>query len=112
MIICWRSGSSETISRIRASSKLAGDLTPRVGRIEPHVFVVEGHRAAAPGTLALIHRLVERSLRQVCAKLRRAHYRGIELPAVLLLQQHSERVVEQCLPVRRIEPGAAAPEDA
>jgi hypothetical protein len=47
----------------------------RINRIEPKRIVVERHRSPPADPLALVHRLVERRLRQVRAHLRRAHRR-------------------------------------
>ncbi len=85
------------------SAEAAGDLVVealcRIDGIEREAVIVEGDGSPAASSLALVHRLVERRLRQVGPDLRGPHLRQSESADPLLLEEHHVGIVEDRLTI-------------
>jgi hypothetical protein len=71
----------------------------RIDGIEPEAFIVEGDRSPPASPLALIHRLVECRLSEICPYLRGPHLRQGERTDPLLLEKHHVGIVEDRLTI-------------
>lgn len=99
-------------SVVEPRRQLLVQMSARVQRLDAEDLVVERDRAPAPGSLALVHGLVERGLGEVGPDLGRAHRVDVELTISLLLKEHRVRIVEQGLAIGWIKPSAAPSEHA